>query len=291
MANISAKDVMALREKTGVGMMDCKKALVAADGDFDKAIELLREKGLATATKRAAKIASEGVVTAYNAGNVYVLLEVNCESDFVAKGDQFKAICNEIARYIAEHDVETIEQVNDANKDIITEAIGKIGEKISPRRFVKYVATGKVETYIHLGGKMGVIVEATPDIDDKILHELALHIAFNKPIYLSADEVSPEDIEKEKKIAYEQGVNEGKPANIIEKMIPGRIQKFFKEVCLLEQVFIKAEDGKSTVKQVLKGASVIRFAFFVMGEGLEKKEENLADEVQAQIDQAKSKMN
>ena len=251
MANISAKDVMALREKTGVGMMDCKKALVAADGDFDKAIELLREKGLATATKRAAKIASEGVVTAYNAGNVYVLLEVNCESDFVAKGDQFKAVCDAIAKYIAENDVETIEQVNDANKDLITEAIGKIGEKISPRRFVKYVATGKVETYIHLGGKMGVIVEATPDIDDKILHELALHIAFNKPIYLASDEVSAEDIERERKIAFEQGKNEGKPENIIEKMIPGRIQKFFKEVCLLEQVFIKAEDGKSTVKQVL----------------------------------------
>lgn len=288
MANITAKDVMSLREKTGVGMMDCKKALIAADGDVEKAIELLREKGLATATKRASKIASEGIVTAYNAGNVYVLLEVNCESDFVAKGDQFKQVADSIAKYIAENDVATIEEVAEANKDLITEAIGKIGEKISPRRFVKYVANGKVDTYIHLGGKMGVIVEGSEDINDKLLHEIALHIAFAKPVYLSSDEVSPEDVEKEKKIAYEQALNEGKPAAIIEKMIPGRIQKFYKEVCLMEQVFIKAEDGKSTIKQVLKGSAINRFAFFVMGEGLEKKEENLADEVQAQIDKAKA---
>ena len=284
------KDVMDLRAKTGVGMMDCKKALIEADGDMEKAVELLREKGMATSAKRAGKIASQGTVEAYNDGKYGVLVEVNCESDFVARGDQFKAFVMDVAKYIAENNVDTVEQVTEGMSVALAEAVAKIGEKIAVRRFAKYpVAGSKLESYIHMGGKIGVLVELSANASEELAHDIAMQIAAANPSYVKIAEVPQEEIEKEKEILKAQALNEDKPKplNIIEKMVEGRINKYYKEVCLLEQPFVK--DGDKTIKALLKeaGADVARFTRFVMGEGLEKKEENLADEVQAQINSAK----
>lgn len=284
------KDVMDLRAKTGVGMMDCKKALIESDGDMEKAIEILREKGMATSAKRAGKIASQGIVEAYNDGKNAVLVEVNCESDFVARGEQYKAFVLEVAKYIANNNVTTAEEVTEGMSTALAEAVAKIGEKIAIRRFVKYaVNDNTVESYIHMGGKIGVLVELSANCDKELAHDVAMQIAAANPTYVKIDEVPAEEVEKEKEILKAQALNEDKPKpmNIIEKMIEGRINKYYKEVCLVEQPFVK--DPDKTIKSLLKanGAEVKRFTRFVMGEGLEKKEENLADEVQAQIASAK----
>ena len=284
------KDVMDLRAKTGVGMMDCKKALTEADGDMEKAVEILREKGMATSAKRAGKIASQGIVEAYCDGKYAVLVEVNCESDFVARGEQYKAFVNEVAKYIAENDVKTAEEVTEGMSVALAEAVAKIGEKIAIRRFVKYeVKDNTIESYIHMGGKIGVLVELSANCDKEAAHDVAMQIAAANPSYVKIDEVPQEEVEKEKEILKVQALNEPKPKpmNIIEKMIEGRINKYYKEVCLVEQPFVK--DPDKTIKALLKesGADVKKFTRFVMGEGLEKKEENLADEVQAQIASAK----
>lgn len=293
MAGFTAKDVMTLREQTGAGMMDCKKALVDAEGDMNKAADLLRERGIAKAAKRASKIAAEGVVYAYVEGNTGVLVEVNCESDFVARGDQFKAFVREIAEYIVDAAPENAEQIVAAKADLLNETVAKIGEKIVVRRFARYetAADGKVSSYIHMGGKIGVLVETDDKASDEVAHDLALQIAAASPDYVTADQVPAEAVEKEKEILKAQALNEDKPKpmNIIEKMVEGRINKFYKEVCLLEQPFVKDQD--KTVKAYLKengGASVKRFVRFTMGEGLEKKEENLANEVEEQIAKAKA---
>jgi len=284
------KDVMDLRAKTGVGMMDCKKALIESDGDMEKAVEILREKGMATSAKRAGKIASQGTVEAYNDGKFGVLVEVNCESDFVARGEQYKSFVLEVAKYIAEHDVNGVDDVNAGMADALAEAVAKIGEKIAIRRFAKYAAKdNKLESYIHMGGKIGVLVEMSANASDELAHDIAMQIAAANPSYVKVYEVPQDEIEKEKEILKAQALNEDKPKpiNIIEKMVEGRINKYYKEVCLVEQPFVK--DGDKTIKALLKeaGADVVRFTRFVMGEGLEKKEENLADEVQAQINSAK----
>lgn len=283
---------MDLRAKTGVGMMDCKKALIEADGDMEKAVDILREKGMATGAKRAGKIASQGIVDAYVDGNVGVLLEVNCESDFVARGEQYKDFVRQIAKYVAENDVKDVEEVTSANLALLNETVAKIGEKIDIRRFAKYVATdAKIDAYIHMGGKIGVLVEASANANAEILHDLALQIAAANPLFVTSAEVPADTIEKEKEILRVQAMNEPKPkpAAIIEKMIEGRIGKYFKEVCLVEQPFVKNPD--QTIKALLKEAGnveVVKFTRFVMGEGLEKKEENLANEVEEQIAKAKA---
>lgn len=284
------KDVMELRAKTGVGMMDCKKALTESDGDMEKAIEILREKGMATSAKRAGKIASQGIVEAYNNGKYAVLVEVNCESDFVARGEQYKAFVIEVAKYIAENDVNTAEEVTAGMADALAEAVAKIGEKIAIRRFAKVaVSDNTLESYIHMGGKIGVLVELTANCDKELAHDIAMQIAAANPSYVKVEEVPQDEIEKEKEILKTQALNEPKPKpiNIIEKMVEGRINKYYKEVCLVEQPFVK--DPEKTIKSLLKAANadVKKFTRFVMGEGLEKKEENLADEVQAQIASAK----
>ncbi|MDE6474283.1 MAG: translation elongation factor Ts [Clostridia bacterium] len=283
------KDVMELRAKTGVGMMDCKKALTESDGDMEKAVEILREKGMATSAKRAGKIASQGIVEAYINDKCGVLVEVNCESDFVARGDQYKAFVMEVAKYIADNDVESVEQVSENMATATAEAVAKIGEKIAIRRFAKYANTGKLDSYIHMGGKIGVLVEMSGNASAELAHDICMQIAAANPSYVKVDEVPKDEIEKEKEILKAQALNEDKPKplNIIEKMVEGRINKYYKEVCLIEQPFVK--DGDKTIKALLKeaGADVVRFTRFVMGEGLEKKEENLADEVQAQINSAK----
>ena len=288
--NFTSKDVMDLRARTGVGMMDCKKALVESDGDMEKAIEILREKGMATGAKRAGKIASQGIVDAYSEGNVSVLVEVNCESDFVARGEQFKEFVQKIAKYIASANPADVAAVIEANADLLNETVAKIGEKIVVRRFERYVTEGgKISSYIHMGGKIGVLVETDASASDEVAHDIALHIAAVNPTYICSSEIPQAVIDKEREISKAQLLNEGKKPEIIDKIVGGKISKFYKEVCLLEQPFVK--DGEKSVADYLKangGVKVLRFTRYTMGEGLEKKEENLANEVEEQIAKAKA---
>ena len=286
----TAKDVMALREKTGAGVMDCKKALTDADGDMAKAADLLRERGIAKAEKKASRIAAEGIVACYIEGKVGVLVELNCESDFVAKNPQFSEIANEVSKVIVKENPADVEALLDCAcvggtvEEYLKSKIAIIGEKIAVRRFVRYETAGFMESYIHLGGKLGVMLdmngEATAEAKE-IAHDVTLQIAFTKPAYLTKDEVSADTLEKEKAVLKQQAMNEGKPEAIAEKMVMGRIKKFYEENCLLEQAFIK--DDSKKVSDLLKGVSINKFAFFVMGEGLEKKSEDLSEEVAKQV--------
>ncbi len=298
MAEFTAKDVMKLREATGAGMMDCKKALVDADGDFDKAGELLRERGIAKAAKRASKVAAEGVVYAYTAGNVGVLVEVNCESDFVSKGEKFHAVAATVAKQIAEYKPATVEELLETKYEdrtlgvYVQEQTGVIGEKVSVRRFALYETEGFIETYIHMGGTMGVMLDfgcAPTDGAKAVAHEVALHTAFSKPAYLTKAEVSAETLEKEKAILKQEVLNEGKPEAIAERIVMGKINKFYEENCLMEQKFVK--DDKVTIAQLLAQAgakdAVKRFVFFVMGQGIEKQAEDLSEEVAKQVEAMK----
>ncbi|MBP5242754.1 MAG: elongation factor Ts [Clostridia bacterium] len=298
----TAKDVMALREKTGAGMMDCKKALTDADGDMEKAMELLRERGIAKAEKKASRIAAEGVVLGYVEGKTGVLVEVNCESDFVANGPKFKDIVTNVAKQIAAKQPATVEEllaqeyIGEAGKTVetyIKEQVAVIGEKISVRRFVIKNSDGYLTTYIHLGGKLGVLLDvAASEVTDavkEVAHDITLQIAFTKPSYLTESEVSEETLEKEKSILKETAINAGKKPEIAEKMVAGGIKKFYQENVLLDQAFIK--DDKKTVAQLVKGAgsdmAINSFAFYVMGEGLEKKQEDLSAEVAKQVEAMK----
>ncbi len=298
MAEFTAKDVMKLREQTGAGMMDCKRALVDADGDMEKAADLLRERGIAKAAKRASKIAAEGIVYALVEGKTGVLVEVNCESDFVAKGDKFKELVDAVAKQIAAvkpADVEALLASDMGGKTVetyIQEQIAVIGEKISVRRFTVYQSEGFVETYIHMGGTMGVMLDFAGEPTEKakaVAHDVALHVAFAKPQYMTETEVSAETLEKEKNILMQEVLNEGKPANIAEKIVMGKIKKFYEENCLMDQKFVK--DDKITIAQLLAqagaGVSVKQFCFFVRGEGLEKKNEDLSEEVAKQVEAMK----
>lgn len=286
--NFTNKDIFDLRARTGVGVMDCKKALIESDGDMDKAVEILREKGKATSEKRAGKIASQGIVTTYINGNIGVIVEVNCESDFVARGDQYKDYVNQVAKYIAENDVKDVEAVVEALAPLTSEVVAKIGEKISIRRFAKYETNNQLSSYIHMGGAIGVLVE-TENASDEVAHDVALQIAAAAPSYITPEEVPQAEVDHEKEILLAQAMNDeknaSKPKEILEKMIMGKIGKFYKDVCLLEQPFVK--DQGVQVKSILNGAKIVRFTRLVMGEGLEKKEENLQDEVAAQIAAAK----
>lgn len=288
----TAKDVMALRERTGAGMMDCKKALTACDGDAEKAVDFLREKGLAAAAKKAGRIAAEGLVGDYVSADrkVGVIVEVNCETDFVAKTDDFKAFVAAIAKQVAEKNPATVEElleqpyVDDPSETINTllnAAVAKIGEKISIRRFVR--AEGIVDTYVHLGGKIGVLVDVEGEADATALHDVSMQIAAAKPSCISREDVNQADLEKEKEILRAQALNEPKPKPeaIIEKMVNGRIEKYYKEVCLIEQPFVKEPD--ISVKQMIGGKfKVLSFTRFEMGEGLQKREDNFVDEVMSQ---------
>ena len=298
MAEFTAKDVMKLREQTGAGMMDCKRALVDADGDMEKAADLLRERGIAKAAKRASKIAAEGIVYALVEGKTGVLVEVKCESDFVAKGDKFKELVDAVAKQIAAvkpADVEALLASDMGGKTVetyIQEQIAVIGEKISVRRFTVYQSEGFVETYIHMGGTMGVMLDFAGEPTEKakaVAHDIALHVAFAKPQYMTEAEVSAETLEKEKNILMQEVLNEGKPANIAEKIVMGKIKKFYEENCLMDQKFVK--DDKITIAQLLAqagaGVTVKQFCFFVRGEGLEKKNEDLSEEVAKQVEAMK----
>ncbi len=305
MAEVTAQLVKELRDTTQAGMMDCKKALIETGGDMEKAIEYLREKGLAAAAKKANRIAAEGMVEGFVAADqkTGVIVEVNCETDFVAKTDNFKDFCAKIAKHIAAAapaDVDVLLKqkfADDPSKtitDLVSDATVAIGEKISIRRFARYeAAAGVVETYIHMGGKIGVLVEVnndTPaafdtDAFKAYYHDLALQIAAAKPECVVRDEVPTETLDKEKKILREQALNEGKPEKIVDRMVEGRIAKYYKDVCLTEQAFVK--DPEKTVTQYTAevekeiGAKIgpVRFERFERGEGLEKRHNDLAAEI------------
>ncbi len=298
MAEISAKIVMELRGRTGAGMMDCKKALAAVEGDMEKAIDYLREKGLAAAAKKQSRIAAEGLVGSFVCKECATgaLVEVNCETDFVAKTDKFKALVADVAEQVAKKNPADVDALlkqpffkdeSTTIEQMVTAATAEIGEKISIRRFVRYEG-GIVESYIHMGGKVGVLVQAEGTPNEEVIHDVALQIAAASPVapeYVRREEVDPSHLEHEKEILIAQARNEGKPEKIIEKMVEGRIVKFYKEVCLLEQAFVKDADvsvGKM-IEQKAKGLNIVRFTRYKMGDGLEKKVNDLAAEVAEQI--------
>ena len=294
----TAKDVKELREMTGCGMMDCKKALTETDGDKDKAVEFLREKGLATAAKKAGRIAAEGIVKAYVNGNIGVLVEVNSETDFVAKNDEFQEFVTDVAKTIAETnpaDVEALKatQFGDTTiGDLLTEKIAKIGENMNIRRFARIETTGAVTEYIHAAGKIGVLVEADAENNDttkECLKNVAMQVAALNPKYLSSDDVPQDYKDHEKEILIAQLKNDpknaSKPDEIIEKMITGRLAKELKEVCLMEQEYVKAENKESVAKYVqsVGGITIKQFVRFETGEGIEKREDDFAAEVASMI--------
>ena len=282
----TSKDVMELRQRTGVGMMDCKKALVATDGDMEAAIDYLREKGIAQAAKKESRIAAEGIVYAAGKNGKYVLIEVNCESDFVAGGPVFKEYVAKIADYILDHTGASLEEVVAAMQPVTNEYVMKMGEKLSIRRFTVYEAHDtEVDTYIHMGGKIGVMVEASKGASKEVIHDVALQIAAANAQYVTRDEVPAAEVEHEKEILKAQALNEDnpKPEAIIEKMTIGRINKFYKEICLVEQQFVK--NNEQSIAQYLKAngdVTIIRFTRYAMGEGLQKREDDFVGEVMAQ---------
>ncbi len=293
----TAKDVKELREKTGCGMMDCKKALTEADGNMEKAIELLREKGLAAAVKKAGRIAAEGIVTAYTnaGGTVGSVIEVNAETDFVGKNADFRAFASKLAQIVAEEnpaDVDALKALKYDDTMNVEEALRDkiltIGENMNIRRFARY--EGTVATYIHGEGRIGVMVNFDTDVASnpgfaEVAKDIAMQIAAVNPQYVAEENVPEEVVSKEKEILTAQAINEGKPANIAEKMVAGRIAKYFKEICLVDQPFIK--DGDLSVSKYVDqkakefGGSIkiLDFVRFEKGEGLEKREDNFADEV------------
>jgi len=307
MAAITAAMVKDLREQSGAGMMDCKKALAECDGDMDAAFELLRKNGAAKAEKKASRIAAEGICKVVVEGNTAVVLEVNSETDFVAKNEKFQTYVEKVAKQILNSNVTTIDELlaekwaEDSSKtvnDVHVEMVATIGEKLSLRRFEKVTSDGFVVSYTHGGGRIGVIVDmagAESDAAKEAATNLAMQIAALNPKYVSRSEVSAEYIAHEKEILLAQIMNDPKesqkPEKVINGMIEGRVSKELKEICLLDQVYVKAEDGKQTVAKYLEQVSketgstlsVKKFVRFETGEGLEKKNEDFAAEVAAQM--------
>ena len=300
MAQITAALVKELRDMTGAGMMDAKKALVEVDGDIQKAVDFLREKGLAAAAKKAGRIAAEGVVASYihGGGRIGVLVEVNCETDFVAANEEFVTFADRLAQMASTTSATTVEEfvaekydAENTVSEALTALIAKLGENMTVRRFNKFaVANGVVESYIHGGGRIGVVVELGCDADNtailtEVAKDVCMQVAAANPTFLSREDVDQESLEKEKEIYRVQALNEGKPENIVEKMVMGRIQKYYKEVCLLDQAWVK--DGDKSISKYLQEKSkevgspitINKFVRFERGEGIEKAEDNFAEEV------------
>jgi len=291
MAAITAALVGELRAKTDAPMMECKKALTEADGDMDKAEEILRVKLGGKASKAASRVTAEGVVAAYIAGGVGALVEVNCETDFVTKNDDFLALANACAKLVAENNPADLAALSALPLDGSTvetaraALIGRIGENMSIRRFARFETTGKLVSYLH-GTRIGVMVEFD-GAEEQVGKDVAMHIAAMKPVSLSSDQVPADLIEKERSVATLKAAESGKPADIATKMIEGSVQKFLKEVSLLNQTFVK--NDKQTVEQMLKAnnTSIKSFTMFVVGEGIEKKQDDFAAEVAATVAAAK----
>ena len=291
MAQISAQLVKQLRDMTGVGMMDAKKALVQTEGDIDAAVDYLRENGLAKAAKKADRIAAEGITSVLVDGNVAVVLEVNAETDFVAKNDKFQALVAKLSQVILANkpaDLEAaLEIVTDEGKvsDVIAEATTVIGEKISLRRFeiVEKSDADAFGAYLHMGGRIGVLTVLEGSTDADAAKDIAMHVAAINPKYVDRSEVSADELEHEKKVLTEQALNEGKPANIVEKMIAGRLNKFLAEISLNDQPFVKDPDTTVSKYAASKGGSVKLFHRYEVGEGLEKRVDNFVEEVMGQV--------
>ncbi|WP_418965338.1 translation elongation factor Ts [Cetobacterium sp.] len=293
MAEITAKLVKELRDRTGAGMMDCKKALGETNGDIEKAIDLLREKGIAKAAKKSGRTAAEGLIfDGVSADHkTAVVLEFNSETDFVAKNDEFKALGAKMVEIALRPEIKTVEDLKAAEIDgitvetTITNLIAKIGENMSLRRFEKVTAEGFVTTYNHLGGKLGVIVEMTGEATDANIakaKDIAMHVAAMDPKYVDRSVVTTDDLDREREIARKQLEAEGKPAQIIEKILVGKMNKFYEESCLVDQIFVKAEN-KETVAEYAGDIKVVSFARYKVGEGIEKEEVDFAAEVAAQL--------
>ncbi|VWA40942.1 translation elongation factor Ts [Bacillus altitudinis] len=289
---ITAQLVKELRQKTGAGMMDCKKALTETDGDIDKAIDLLREKGIAKAAKKADRIAAEGLTLIKTDGNTGVILEVNSETDFVAKNEGFQNLLNELADHLLAAKPATIEEAHASKmengstvEEHITSAIAKIGEKITLRRFsvITKEDNAAFGSYLHMGGRIGVLAVLNGTTDEDLARDIAMHVAAVNPKYISRDQVSEEEANREREVLTQQALQEGKPENIVAKMVEGRLNKFFEEICLLDQAFVKNPDEK--VKQVVgaKNATVQTYVRYEVGEGIEKRQDNFAEEVMSQV--------
>jgi elongation factor Ts len=305
MAEITAAMVKELREATGAGMMDVKRALTEANGNMEEATKILRTKGLASAAKKAGRVAGEGAVVAYSDGKVGVLVEVNCETDFVGRTEQFRQFAEQVAKAIAKNKATSVEQFKNERWPDSTETVAQrtqsmiatLGENVTIRRFVRYegAANAALGTYIHAGGKIGVLVEVVAqsctksDKANELAREIAMHIAATEPRFLSRGDVTQKDLETEREIAKEQAAKSGKPANIMEKMVAGKMEKFYGQACLLEQPYIR--DDKSTVTQYLAKQGkehgctyvVARFTRYKLGEGIEKRGDDFAAEVAAAV--------
>jgi len=289
---ITASLVKELREKTGAGMMDCKKVLTETDGDMEKAAELLRERGIAKAAKKSDRVAAEGLVATYVSDDKKVgsAVEVNAETDFVAKNEEFRKFVADIAKQVATKNAKDVEDLlnqkyldtDNTVQEVLTSKIATIGENMSIRRFVRFESEGLVESYVHGDGKIAVLVNFEKG-DEELAKDVCMQIAAAKPEYLSRESVPADKVEQEMEILKAQAMNEGKPAEIAEKMVQGRIGKFYSEICLLEQEFVKDPDTKVGKLIESKGAKLVDYARFEKGEGIEKKEENFAEEVMKQI--------
>ncbi|WP_054193703.1 translation elongation factor Ts [Staphylococcus aureus] len=292
MATISAKLVKELREKTGAGMMDCKKALTETDGDIDKAIDYLREKGIAKAAKKADRIAAEGLVHVETKGNDAVIVEINSETDFVARNEGFQELVKEIANQVLDTKAETVEALMETTlpngksvDERIKEAISTIGEKLSVRRFGIRTKTDNdaFGAYLHMGGRIGVLTVVEGSTDEEAARDVAMHIAAINPKYVSSEQVSEEEINHEREVLKQQALNEGKPENIVEKMVEGRLRKYLQEICAVDQDFVKNPDVTVEAFLKTKGGKLVDFVRYEVGEGMEKREENFADEVKGQM--------
>ncbi len=287
---MNANLIKELRDMSGAGLMDCKKALEANDGDVNKAMDYLREKGISKAAKKANRIAAEGLSTISIKGNAASIVEVNCETDFVAKNEKFVNLVNMIADLISENDVNTMEDAMNLKtdegtlNDTIVNLTATVGEKISFRRFARLTKNDSqvFGSYIHMGGKISSLILLNGS-DESVAKDVAMHAAAMGPTYVRREEVPASEVEKETTILKEQAMNEGKPAEIAEKMVKGRIDKFYKEICLEEQSFVKESD--ITVSQFVKShnSEIVTMVRYAVGEGIEKKEENFAEEVMNQI--------
>lgn len=295
MAQITASLVKELRERTGAGMMDCKKALTQTDGDIEAAIDYLRENGIAKAAKKADRIAAEGLSYIEVKGNKAVILEINSETDFVAKNEKFVALVKNVAEAILAAEPKTLEEALQVEAQggtveaVINEGIATIGEKLSLRRFEVVTKTDAdaFGAYSHMGGRIGVLTLVEGSTDEEAAKDVAMHIAALAPKYLDESEVPADVLEHEKKVLTEQALNEGKPANIVEKMIVGRINKFLEEITVVKQKFVK--DDSFTVEKFVasKGGKLAKFVRYEVGEGIEKKEDNFAEEVMSQVNASK----
>ncbi|HCZ8283658.1 TPA: elongation factor Ts [Staphylococcus aureus] len=292
MATISAKLVKELREKTGAGMMDCKKALTETDGDIDKAIDYLREKGIAKAAKKADRIAAEGLVHVETKGNDAVIVEINSETDFVARNEGFQELVKEIANQVLDTKAETVEALMETTlpngksvDERIKEAISTIGEKLSVRRFAIRTKTDNdaFGAYLHMGGRIGVLTVVEGSTDEEAARDVAMHIAAINPKYVSSEQVSEEEINHEREVLKQQALNEGKPENIVEKMVEGRLRKYLQEICAVDQDLVKNPDVTVEAFLKTKGGKLVDFVRYEVGEGMEKREENFADEVKGQM--------